>query len=188
MWISTGNTAMAKNKQLQDRAEKREEVVSAASLLFVADGYDATPMSRIAEAADVTPNTIYWYFKDKDAVLIAVLDHVVNEAWTEYQAISDRPIAELLPWLLSRLEGVRKLVTTVHARIARSPELNEWHDRFHLASERMFRDQLERAGVTAQKVETEARIGIFAFEGMLMHELDESENLAICAALAARWP
>lgn len=178
---------MAKNKQLQDRTEKRDEVISAASHLFIQDGYDATSMSRIADAAKVTPNTIYWYFKDKDAVLIAVLNAVVGDALTEYQTISERPISELLPWLLGRLEAARKLVTTVHSRIARSPELNEWHDRFHLASESLLRSQLERVGVPAQEVDVEAKIGIFAFEGMLMHDLGEKQNLAVCAALAARW-
>lgn len=144
-------------------------------------------MSRIADAAGVTPNTIYWYFKDKDAVLIAVLNAVVDDALSEYQAISERPLDELLPWLLSRLESSRKLVTTVHARIALSLDLNEWHDRFHLASESLLRSQLERAGVPAATIDAEAKIGIFAFEGMLMHDIGETENLAICEALAARW-
>lgn len=178
---------MARNRQLQDRAEKREEVIEAASELFISDGYDATPMSRIADAAEVTPNTIYWYFKDKDAVLIAVLNAVVNDALTEYQAISDRPISELLRWLLSRLDQASRLVTTVHARIARSPELNEWHDRFHLAAEGLFRQQLERVGVPGETIDAEVKIGIFAFEGMLMHDFGDSQNLAICDALAARW-
>lgn len=178
---------MARNKQLQDKTEKRDEVISAASQLFIEDGYDASSMSRIADAADVTPNTIYWYFKDKDAVLIAVLNAVVGDALAEYQTISDRPISELLPWLLSRLEHARKLVTTVHSRISQSPELNEWHDRFHLASESLLRSRLESAGVPANTVDAEAKIGVFAFEGMLMHDLGETQNLAICDALAARW-
>jgi AcrR family transcriptional regulator len=178
---------MARNKQLQDRAEKRREVVEAASALFIADGYDATPMSRIADAAEVTPNTIYWYFKDKDAVLIAVLDAVVGDAMTEYQSISNRPVAEVLEWLLTRLDQACQLVTTVHARIGLSPELNEWHDRFHRASEGLFRQQLERLGVAEQVIDAEVRIGIFAVEGMLVHDLGEAENLAICEALAARW-
>ncbi|MBI2691951.1 MAG: TetR/AcrR family transcriptional regulator [Solirubrobacterales bacterium] len=178
---------MARNKQLQDRNEKRDEVVTAASQLLIEDGYDATSMNRIADAAGVTPNTIYWYFKDKDAVLIAVLNAVVDDALAEYQTIAERPISELLPWLLSRLETAKKLVTTVHSRIAQSPELNEWHDRFHVASESLLCSHLERVGVPAEAVDAEAKIGIFAFEGMLMHDLGETQNLAICAALAARW-
>jgi AcrR family transcriptional regulator len=178
---------VARNKQLQDRTEKRDEVVRAASQLFIADGFDATPMSRIADAAEVTPNTIYWYFKDKDAVLLAVLNEVVNDALTEYESISERPISELLPWLLSRLEKANKLVTTVHARISRSPEVNEWHDRFHSAAEGLLHARLELAGVPPAELDAEVRIGIFAFEGMLIHELEEQENLAICAALSARW-
>lgn len=178
---------MARNKQLQDRTEKRDEVVAAASRLFIGEGYDATPMSRIADAAGVAPNTIYWYFQDKDAVLIAVLDKVVMDAWSEYQAVSERPISELLQWLLSQLQAASKLVTTVHARIGRSPELNAWHDQFHLASDNLFRTQLERLGVPEETIDAEVKIGVFAIEGMLTHELGDAANLEICESLAARW-
>lgn len=178
---------MARNKQLQDRAEKRNEVVEAASELFIAAGYDATPMSRIADAAEVAPNTIYWYFKDKDALLIAVLDAVVDDAMSEYRSISNRPVSAVLEWLLSRLDQASQLVTTVHARISLSPELNAWHDRFHQASEGLFRQQLERLGVPEESIDAEVRIGIFAVEGMLVHDLGKEQNLAICEALAARW-
>ena len=61
---------MARNKRLQDREEKQKEIMSAARTLFLNEGYEATSMSRIANIAGVAPNTIYWYFKDKDELLV----------------------------------------------------------------------------------------------------------------------
>jgi hypothetical protein len=36
-------------------------------------------------------------------------------------------------------------------------------------------------------VDAEVMIGIFTVEGLLMHHLEESEQRAICDALASRW-
>ncbi|WP_139101906.1 TetR family transcriptional regulator, partial [Acinetobacter baumannii] len=39
---------MARNKRVQDREEKQEEIIHAARDLFLNEGYDATSMNRIA--------------------------------------------------------------------------------------------------------------------------------------------
>ena len=57
---------MPRNKRPQAADEKRGEIVSAARELFIHAGYDATSMGRLAVAAGVSANTIYWYFADKD--------------------------------------------------------------------------------------------------------------------------
>jgi len=75
---------MARTKREQDREAKREEIVAAARALFVGEGYEATSMSRLAAAAGVAPNTIYWYFPDKDEVLVAVLDAEFSARAAEY--------------------------------------------------------------------------------------------------------
>ncbi|MES2917128.1 MAG: helix-turn-helix domain-containing protein, partial [Pseudomonadota bacterium] len=75
---------MARTKREQERDAKRDEIVAAARRLFVDEGFDATAMSRLATAAGVAPNTIYWYFKDKDEVLVAVLDAEFSAGLAEY--------------------------------------------------------------------------------------------------------
>src|SRR5688572_9824777 len=80
------SSLMAKTRPDIDRKEKRDEILGVARRLFVEAGYDVTSMSRIAEESGVAPNTIYWYFADKDALLIAVLNAVIAEGMREYQA------------------------------------------------------------------------------------------------------
>jgi AcrR family transcriptional regulator len=177
---------MPPTKPLQDREEKRAELVAAARRLFIQDGYDATSMASLARAAGVAPNTIYWYFGDKDDLLIAVLDAVMTDALAEYADVAERPIAEQMLWTVRRLQQLQRLVTTVHARIGRSEALNAWHDAFHATTEGLLRASIAHA-VPAQEQDAEVRIAVFAIEGLLTHDLGDAEQRAICEQLAARW-
>jgi AcrR family transcriptional regulator len=178
---------MARNKRPQAADEKRAEIVAAARQLFIDAGYNATSMSRLAKEAGVAPNTIYWYFGDKDDVLIAVLNAVMADVWPQYQEVASDPIAARLLWVAGQLTEMSRLVTTVHARVEHSPAVAEWHRDFHAITGSLFRFELENAGVSDQTVDAEVMIGIFTIEGLLMHQLEESEQRAICDALASRW-
>jgi AcrR family transcriptional regulator len=178
---------MARNKRPQAADEKRDEIVAAARRLFIDGGYDATPMSRLAKEAGVAPNTIYWYFDDKDEVLIAVLTAVTADVWPQYQDIADQPISTRLLWVVRQLQKVGRLVTTVHARVEHSAAVAQWHDNFHLIAGSLFRYELETVGVPTSTVEAEVMIGIFTIEGLLMHARDGDEQRNICEALARRW-
>lgn len=182
------NVAVARNKKPQAADEKREEIVAAARRLFVEGGFDTTSMSKLAKEAGVAANTIYWYFGDKDDVLVAVVSAVMADVWPMYQAISGEPIAARVLWIVRRLTEMSGLVTTVHARVAHSPAVAEWHNNFHLLTGSLFRAELEAAGVSAETVDAEVMIAVFTVEGLLMHTHDEGEQRAICEALASRWP
>jgi len=178
---------MARNKRPQAADEKRAEIVEAARRLFIDAGYDASPMSRLAKEAGVAPNTIYWYFGDKDDVLLAVLTAVMADVWPQYQDVASEPLADRLFWVVRQLISMSRLVTTVHARVEHSPAIAEWHHNFHLITGAMIRYELETAGVATLTVEAEVMIGIFTVEGMLTHNQNEAEQRAICEALASRW-
>jgi TetR/AcrR family transcriptional regulator, cholesterol catabolism regulator len=178
---------VARNKRPQAADEKRAEIVAAARRLFIDDGYDATSMSRLAKDAGVAPNTIYWYFGDKDDVLIAVLTAVMADVWPLYQDVAGEPIAARLLWVVGQLTEMSRLVTTVHARVEHSPAVAEWHQNFHAITGSLFRFELQNAGVTTSTVDAEVMIGIFTIEGLLMHNLDEGQQRTICDALASRW-
>jgi len=178
---------VARNKGKQDHDEKRDELAAAARQLFVDLGYDATSMNGIAKSAGVATNTIYWYFRDKDAVLLAVLNDVLSDAAAEYTEIADRPVSELVAWLVETLERSSLLVTAVHSRISHSEELNAWHDRFHQTTEAAFRQALVRDGVPSEMLDSEIKIGVFTIEGLLTHEMSGAEKRAICESLTSRW-
>jgi AcrR family transcriptional regulator len=51
----------------------RERILEEALLLFKRDGYEQTSMEAIAEAAEVSPSTLYRYFLSKDLILLEPL-------------------------------------------------------------------------------------------------------------------
>jgi len=178
---------MPRNKRPQAREEKRSEIVAAARELFIDVGYGSTSMGRIAKAAGVSANTIYWYYADKDDLLVAVLNAVMADAWVEFQSVATAPAAERLMWVVWQLRHMSRLVNTVHSRAEGSPTVAEWHNNFHLLTASLFRFELEQAGASAAAVDAEVMIGVFAIEGMLMHPLGEEEQRAICDTLVTRW-
>ncbi len=179
---------MPSTKPLQARDEKRDELVAAARELFITDGYEATSIAQLAGTVGVTANTVYWYFEDKDALLVAVLDAVLRDAWTEYQDLAaEEALDAQLEWVVAQLQQMRRLVSTVHARVGRSPALNAWHDGFHVTAEGLLRAALEHAGAPSLTIDSDVKIGIFTIEGLLTHGLDEDQQHAICERLAASW-
>lgn len=178
---------MPRNKRPQAADEKRAEIVAAARELFIDAGYDATPMGRLATAAGVATNTIYWYFADKDDVLIAVLNDVMAEAWTQYESVAAEPLAARLLWVVHQLQQMSRLVSTVHARAERSSAIAEWHNNFHFFTGSLLRSELDNAGAPTAGLDAEVMIGVFAIEGLLMHPLRNEQQRKICEALAARW-
>jgi AcrR family transcriptional regulator len=64
---------------LTDRGRRtRDALVIAARGVFEERGYDGTRMGDIAEAAGVSHGTVYTWFATKDAVLMAVVESLVD--------------------------------------------------------------------------------------------------------------
>lgn len=177
---------MPSNKRSEPEAEKRAQLVTAARELFVRDGYESTSMGRIAEAARVTPNTIYWYFDDKDELLLAVLEQLFQEHLVGYLSVAGEPLSEQVLWLVRTLRGFSRLISTVHARVRESTVLAGWHEQFHRTVEQMLGLQLPPS-LSKQTIAAEIRIAGFTVEGLVTHEVEDSELRLICETLAARW-
>jgi AcrR family transcriptional regulator len=53
---------------------RREEILQAAKELFLEQGYDSTTIRRIADRVGISAPALYLYFKDKEALLLALCD------------------------------------------------------------------------------------------------------------------
>src|SRR5262249_45619952 len=53
------------------RRETLQRIAETGLKLFVANGYEATTLDAIAEAAGVSRRTIFYYFKSKEEILLA---------------------------------------------------------------------------------------------------------------------
>ena len=70
------------------KQQTRDAIAQAALDLFVEQGYAATTLAEIAEAAGVSTRTIFAYFPSKEAILFADFE-TVKKALA--QALADRP-------------------------------------------------------------------------------------------------
>ena len=73
-------------------AETYEKILSTARRLFVQQGYTATSMRQVAEAAGIGKATIYHHFPDKQSIVMALLQRNIarmDEALQRVHAESD---------------------------------------------------------------------------------------------------
>lgn len=176
---------MAKNRRPQPRDEKQSALVEAAAALFLEHGYEKTSIGKIAQAAGVAPNTIYWYFEDKDALLVATADSYVQAALADYPAVMHLPLVEQMAWMVDRLRPFKALVSTIHERASQSPHVAEWHAWFHSAVEQLFEAQLP-APLDPITREADVTIVAFTLEGIVTHGVAPEASRAIYEALIER--
>jgi TetR/AcrR family transcriptional regulator, transcriptional repressor for nem operon len=62
------------NSDTQARPGKRERLVASATELLHRQGVQGTTLAEIANAADVPPGNVYYYFKTRDDLVNAVID------------------------------------------------------------------------------------------------------------------
>jgi len=63
----------SQRRRERERQQMTERILDAARALFVRDGYEAVTLNKIAEAIEYSPGTIYQYFKDKRALVMAII-------------------------------------------------------------------------------------------------------------------
>ncbi len=64
----------------RERGGKRQRLVASAGDLLHQQGAHATTLAQVAQAADVPPGNVYYYFKTKDELVRAVIDARTEQA------------------------------------------------------------------------------------------------------------
>jgi AcrR family transcriptional regulator len=98
-----------------------ERILEAARLVLVEEGYERATTNRVASRAGISPGSLYQYFPDKQAVLVAVIDRYAAEVAEELTAVLtdrlDLPPEELVraayQGLLDVLEAHREYLRLV---------------------------------------------------------------------------
>ncbi len=110
-------TAVKTRGQAQPKAEarggenRREALLDAAAAMFVAKGYDGTSIRDIAGAVGMLPGSLYYHFKSKEDLLLAVyrkgvarfeaaiaeaLGQTTSEPWQAIEAACTAHLSTLL--------------------------------------------------------------------------------------------
>ena len=67
-------TAIGTRKRRGEGYTRRDEILGAAKSLFLKEGYEATTIRKIADEVGVSAPALYLYFKDKEAIMLALCD------------------------------------------------------------------------------------------------------------------
>src|SRR5258706_1940895 len=100
-----------------DDADKnrRDEIVQAALMVFAEQGFHKASIKQIAAAAKLkSPSLIYWYFRDKEELLYAVMTSLtpVFDMAANAEAVMDLPPEDVLALVA---QGFVSVVTNPNA-------------------------------------------------------------------------
>ncbi|RJP94853.1 MAG: TetR/AcrR family transcriptional regulator [Desulfobacteraceae bacterium] len=101
--------------------ERRNELIDAATTLFLEKGYEETAVSDIVKKINVAQGTFYYHFKSKSEILEAVVDRFISGIETTLAEIADNrqtPAAirfnDAVNYLIAIAEGSREVLDDVH--------------------------------------------------------------------------
>ena len=83
--------------------QKRQQILVAASDVFLQKGFSTSSMDNVAQQAGVSKQTVYSHFDNKEALFTAVIQHKVDE----YQLDSETEACQQLP-LDARLTNIAR--------------------------------------------------------------------------------
>lgn len=69
---------------------RRDEILLAAKKLFLKEGYEATTIRRIADVVGVSAPALYLYFRDKEAIMLALCDQTFGHLIERMSEIEKR--------------------------------------------------------------------------------------------------
>ena len=95
-------------------SEKAEQILQGAMAEFLAHGYAATSMDRVASAAKVSKATVYSYFQDKEALFTALVEQLAEE---NFQLVFNEKMTEGEPKVV-----LTRLGTTLLNQILTQPD------------------------------------------------------------------
>jgi AcrR family transcriptional regulator len=100
----------------EQREASVEKLLAAALHLFVSQGYRHTSVEQIADEAGLTKGAVYFYFKNKETLLLTLLDKVE-------EIVVERMVERVSA---AQPNATDKLVAFIHGQAALGVEAWEW--------------------------------------------------------------
>lgn len=89
----SGGGKFAEMTMVEARAPKgndrRTEILDVARDLLLTQGYDKTSMRNIAARLNVTPTTLYLYFKNKDELVFHLMEETFSILWADLAEVAE---------------------------------------------------------------------------------------------------
>jgi TetR/AcrR family acrAB operon transcriptional repressor len=192
---------MARRRK-EDAEKTRRRILASALSLFVRKGYERTTFNDIAARLKMTKGAVYWHFESKEALLIALVDEMLEKFSRQTEAIMPkdeltfRAVADMMVenarlvvddargraffllmrtqirWGEESMHGVREELLT-------NQRFGPWHA-FIRAVENDKAAGRARAGVDATEV---ANICVSVWDGMVQGRIDGFLRTDMCLTI-----
>jgi TetR/AcrR family transcriptional regulator, transcriptional repressor of aconitase len=115
------------------RSARRQQILDAARSCFLQQGFQATSMKHVLEAAQLSAGAVYNYFPSKDDLIVAISQEALSEVARTFQRMREGqlpPLDEALTAVFTHQAPMNaqresaKLLVQVWAESLRSPTLN----------------------------------------------------------------
>ena len=132
----------------------RDKILAKATSLFIQHGYHGLAMRQIAEALEVSKPALYYHFKDKEELFLAILRLSLDEMEVAIDQITARPetcrekIRNFMKYILSQPPDKRAII-----RLA-SQEMGQLSDPARKSFEQIYQEKF------IGKLETLLKAGI----------------------------
>ena len=127
---------------MAETADSRAAILDAAKLLFMQEGFRGISMRQIAEAVGVTKAALYYHFKDKEELFVAIVEEYLLAMSTMIDEVTNAggdtrtQVAELVRRILTQPPEQRSIIRLASQELSNiSPEnrvrfLEMYHGRF----------------------------------------------------------
>ncbi|MEP1473026.1 MAG: TetR/AcrR family transcriptional regulator [Halieaceae bacterium] len=174
------------------REQSTEQVLSAALALFVTRGYGATSIDDIASQAGLTKGAVYFYFKGKSALLLALLAESaalyagIFEQMRDSDAPADSQLEMFVEWAAGvGAENNELLVLPILMSLefygqdqAIASSLEQLYDHYHEEMERVVKLGQDQGEFDQSLAPREEAAVLVAFtDGMLLEWIRRSRRL-----------
>jgi AcrR family transcriptional regulator len=120
----------------------REEILATGMRMFIQQGYHGLAMRQISEAIGVSKSALYYYFKDKEELFLAILNDSLNEIEGSIDQISaqstssEEKIRMFVEYILSQPAEQRAIIRLGSQEMAQLSAVSRkkfdkfYHDKF----------------------------------------------------------
>jgi len=102
---------MISSRQLEERAARRERIISGALEVFKRLGVDGTTIHEIAQESGFGKASLYYYFPSKEDVFLAIMEKGWKELWESIEDIvneEEHPRRKFLSLLTTLAEKIKQ--------------------------------------------------------------------------------
>ena len=163
--------------------------------LFLTNGYEATSINNIIDAAGISKGAMYHYFKSKEEILDAVLRHKIEEELKMMETVVGDPAlpaTDKLIWLLLRRNNedskqTEEMIRREHDSLLdyRLKELNR--QAVIPIITRIIDQGITEGGFSTEYPEEMAIFGYYIFTDLLFRIVLHQETVDIDRSLKAVW-